>query len=377
MKKMWLMGFVLLLVSSAILVSVLQPAKAATLKKDDNEEKEEKKETVYTVELTTVEPMELNTFVVGTATLQAERQVDIFSKTVGQIESLPVEEGQAVKKGALLLALDGDDEQLQLDRARVMLNNAKAAYGRIEKSYQKELVSTEEFDVKKYEYDKARADYDLAAHKLEQTKVTAPFGGTIVARTVELGQTVRPSQKLFALASLDPLEADVFLPESQAADLKVGMPIMLSKRDDFKTPFQGRLLRISPVVDKETGTVKATLSIDGVPGDVRPGSYVHLRIVTRTWTAETVVPKKALVFDSRQTAFVYVARETEEDANVFQVTRVEVKTGIDEGDFISIEEGLERGDRIVLTGKESLKSGSKVKQSSQKQPAGEPVADNS
>ncbi len=152
MKKFWLLGLVLLLVGGAVLVGVQQPAKATTAKNEEGEKKEEKKETVYTVELAAVEPMQLSTFVVGTATLKAERQVDIFSKSAGQVATLLVEEGHKVDKGDLLLSLEGDDEQLQLEQARVTLNNAQAAFGRIEKSYRKELVSTEEFDAKKYEY---------------------------------------------------------------------------------------------------------------------------------------------------------------------------------------------------------------------------------
>ena len=60
-------------------------------------------------------------------------------------------------------------------------------------------------------------------------------------------------------------------------------------------------------MDKETGTVKITLGITNPPASIRPGSYIHLRIVTRTRMVDTTLPKKALIYDGRQQTFVFVA----------------------------------------------------------------------
>lgn len=321
---------------------------------------EEKKATVYSVDLTVAESRSMTTFVASTATLRADRSVDIFSKVAGQVESLPVEEGDAVEAGTLLLELDGDDERLKMEESKVLLDRAHAEFERIKKSYRNQLVSTDAFEAKKYELDKAQAAFDLARYSYEQNRVLAPFDGTIVERNVEVGQTIQMSDKLFRLSALNPLEADVFLPESQTQPLRAGMRVELSAKDDFTAPFSGEIARIAPVVDQETGTVKVTVAIFNAPEAVRPGSYVHLHIITSESVQPVVVPKKSLIFDNRQKAYVFVIDEVANSANQMRVKRVAVQTGIEEDGFVSLTNGLDAGQQVVLTGKESLKNGALI-----------------
>nr|WP_279382610.1 efflux RND transporter periplasmic adaptor subunit [Acanthopleuribacter pedis] len=334
-----------------------QPVNAKDKGEGKNDEKKEKKEVVYSVEFYNVAPRDMRTYVTSTAALQADRQVDIFPKAAGQIQKLSVEEGQKVHAGDVLVGLDGDDARLQLNQATVNLKRAKSDFERIRATYERKLVSTEEFEAKKFELDRMEAEYNSAKHKLEITQVIAPFDGTIVNRFVELGQTVQPSEKLFTLAALEPLEAEVFLPERKVGDLAAGQDVNFSRDDSFENLFQGRVDRVSPVVDRETGTVKVTLSVPNAPSFARPGTYTHLRIVTATKTAEAVIPKKALVYDSRQLTYVFLTYLDEENAAQTRVKKIVVKTGIEEDGMVEIIDGLNVGDQIVLTGKDSLKDG--------------------
>ncbi len=372
MRKYWLIGIAGLGLTAAVYFVVNQPASAAngaqaqTQTNEEQVEEEKKEETIYPVELTSPETRTMRTFVLSTATLRADRQVDIFSKVAGQVERLQVEEGERVKQGQVLLALDGDDERLKLKQRKVDLNKAKAEFDRVAKSYEKALIATEEYDKKKFELEKAQAEYDLASYQERQTKVTAPFSGTITMREVEVGQTIQPSQKLFALAALDPLEADVYLPEAKANALKPGMRVEMSRHDGFSDPFEGRISRISPVVDQETGTVKATLAVKDAPANIRPGAYVHLRVITSSSSVSAAIPKKALVYDSRQRPHIFLAAEDKEAPGVYAVRRAAIATDIEEDGFVSVIEGVSVGDLIVLTGKESLKDGAKVRDAAAK-----------
>ena len=208
-------------------------------------EEKPKKTIIYDVELVETASRELHAYVLGTATLKADKQVDIYSKVAGQVGTLAVEEGTRVEKNALLVGLDDREHQLRLAQAQVNLDKASREFTRIEKSFKKELVSADAFDVKKFAMDQARADYDLAAYELEKTRVIAPFNGTVITREIEPGQTIQPSEKLLTLASLDHLEADVFLPEAQVVDLQPGLTVTIARDDSFKETFTGTLERIS------------------------------------------------------------------------------------------------------------------------------------
>ncbi len=358
-KKVWVIG-VLAVVGVASFFIVSQ---ASSQKSDVPKEakKEDKKETIYPVALTSVVPKEMRTVVSSTATLKADRQVDIFAKLAGQVDMEPLEEGQHVAQGQVLVSLDDLNTKLRVDQSKVMMDKARSEFERGARSYEKHLISAGEYDLKKFELEKSEADYKLASYELELTRITAPFQGTIVARHVEKGQTIQISEKLFTLAALSPLEAEVYLPESKVSNLSEGLVVELFRDVPESKPLAGLVTRISPIVDKETGTVKVTLAVRDVPAGVRPGTYVHLDIVTSSGMMNRVIPKKALVFDSRQNTFVFVSRPATDREGVFEVTRTAVETGVEDGDYVAINTGLEEGDLVVLTGKESLKDGALVK----------------
>lgn len=358
MKKLFIGLACVVMAGGGIFFAIHQPAIAADNNEDKKkDEKKEEKETVYSVEYYTVGPREMKTYVTSTAALKADRQVDIFPKAAGQIHALKVEEGQKVTAGQVLAALDGDDARLQMNQATVNLKRAKADFQRIQATYERKLVSTEEYEAKKFELERMEAEFNLAQYKLEITQVTAPFDGTIINRYVELGQTVQPSEKMLTLAALEPLEAEVFLPERKVGDLASGQTVKFSRDDSFDNEFMGRVDRLSPVVDRETGTVKVTLSIPNAPGFARPGTYTHLRIVTASKTAEAVIPKKALIYDSRQLTYVFTTYLDEKNAAQTRVKKVQVETGIEENGMVEILSGIQVGEQIVLTGKDSLKDG--------------------
>lgn len=342
-------------------VAETQQAENVENENSAEEKKPEVKEIIYNAEFYQVSSRTLRNFVVGSATLQADRQVDIFSKTNGQIRKLMVEEGQAVEKGDVLLVLDGEEQELELQQMTVNLKKAKAEFERISKSYESKLIAAEEYETKKFELEKSIADHERAAHKVTLTKVLAPFAGTITKRAVEIGQTIQPSEVLFTLAALNPLEAEVFLTEKQVNGLAPNQESSFSRSDDFSNSFSGYVKQISPIVDKETGTVKVTMAIPDAPTNIRPGTYVHLRVVTDVSTYPAVVPKRALVFDSRQQAYAFVTKPDEEREAVYVVEKVPVTLGMEEGEWVSVTEGLESGKEIVLTGKASLNTGSLVR----------------
>ena len=360
MKKVLMWTMTPIVIASGIFFAFSRsapPDQSAELKKI----KEEPKATIYPVELVRADSQVLHSYVTATAVLQADRQVDIYSKMAGRIEALNVEEGQTVNEGDILMTLEAGDARLRLEQARVNLNKGKAEFERIERSYHKELVSTEEYETRKFQFENAKAEYEVAQYQIELTRVIAPFSGTIVARNVELGQTIQPSEKLLGLASLNPLKAEVFLPESKVALLKAGMSARFSKSEDFENAFSGSVSRIAPVVDRETGTVKVTVAATRVPQSIRPGAYVHVSIEIDSENAAVVIPKRALVFDGNQNVYVFMTRELPDTANLFEVSRVEVKVGAEEDGRIAVTRGLQQGDSVVLTGKESLKDGARVK----------------
>lgn len=112
-------------------------------------------------------------------------------------------------------------------------------------------------------------------------------------------------------------------------------------------------MRIAPMVDTRTGTVKVTCEVDGASGVLRPGSFVRVEIETGLHEGVVAIPKRALVPEGADT---YVFR-VEADS----VLKVPISLGLVADDFVEIAGGLEVDQQVVSVGHGALKTGTKVK----------------
>ncbi len=347
------------------------------------------------VEVAKAEEGAISSFVSSTANLKARRDVELAARTEGVVREVLVEEGDLVREGQVLCRLDDSSvkirvevtaqqlaqARLQHDKARIrtektvtQIENTKAEVERNEKAFAEGLVSEKEVDDLRYQVAELQHDQEVAAseqkefmhhveeleaqlaqvkYDLSQTQVVAPFAGYITERKVELGQTVRNLDPLFRLGAFSPLEADVHLSERDARRVRPGQKTDVSLgAGNEHAP--GDVLRISPVVDNSTGTVKVTISMQPPSRLFKPGAFVRVDIETDSREKTTLIPKRALVQQDGQT-FVFVADGT-------QAKRREVKLGYESGGAVEILEGVNLGENVVVAGQGSLKEGSKIKE---------------
>jgi RND family efflux transporter MFP subunit len=164
---------------------------------------------------------------------------------------------------------------------------------------------------------------------------------------------------VYELADLDPLYADVNVPERHVARLSPGQVVRLVA-DASESKARATIERIAPAVDPATGTVKVTLTVDGST-HLRPGAFVRAEIVTETHDDAVVVPRSALVAEGRRWNLFRFNAEAEE------VEQVEVVLGFEEGDRVEIvgvvgdTAAVAPGDRVVTVGAPALSDGAAVR----------------
>jgi membrane fusion protein (multidrug efflux system) len=357
MKKITKVAVIFFFVSAVLGLLAVQSKSNTSDSSSDKSTEETKEKKALQVGITQVAHRTLHTYLESTATLRANRQVDLVSKTSGQIVSLNVEEGQAVEEGQELIELDPRAAQLRFQQSEIALKKADNEFRRAKVMAEKALITEEAFEAKKFEREKCQADFDQAEYDLSQTKVRAPFPGIISGRWCELGQTISTADRLFSLVQLNDLKAEVFLPEHQAATVRQEQEVILARDNGFEQVIQGRIERVAPVVDEATGTVKITVRVSPEDQQWRPGSYVHLRIITSVLQDTLTLPKKAILFDHLQNSSVFVVKEEKEGTIA---KRAMVTIGSEENGFVQILEGLNADDKVVLIGKEGLKDGDPI-----------------
>lgn len=291
------------------------------------------------------------------ATLEAERDVEVLAEASRKVVELAVEEGDRVRAGALLVRLQDEEQQSAVAKAEIRLADAKRELERQQSLYDQSLVSEQSWIVTRSEFDQATLALDDARRQLGYTRVKAPISGTVVDRRVNLGDFVTVNQPLFRLVDFDSIVARIYVPEKELATLKPGMAARVRPDALNGTVFAGHIDRIAPAVDPATGTVKVTVAIPAQAG-LRPGMYVQVELVTAVHPDALLVPKRALLYSDNE---VFLFRLGDDR----RVERIRVTPVLETADWVEPDTTgdtpLATGDEIVVAGQSSLKDGGLVR----------------
>ena len=301
--------------------------------------------TAVPVEVVEILPGEISAFIETNGTLEAEREVDIVARAGGPLVALNTEEGVQVKAGELLAQIDELEARAQVEIARVALQDAEIVYNRARASLENAVVSQEVYDTALSALESAKAQLAGNEIQLGYTRITAPFDGLIIQRAVKFGETVTVGQQLFRISDFDPLLCVIGVPERDLARLSSGQPAVLQVEAFPGEQFQGRVLRISPVVDAATGTIRVTLAVNR-QGRLSPGMFAGVRLVTDVREDALIMPKRALSLESLADSVFVV-----EDGVAY---RRNITLGYEEDDRVEITGGLARGDRVIVVGQDGL-----------------------
>jgi len=363
------------------------------------------KENIILVQVEKVQKRKITQTVTATGTIDPEFKVLITPEVTGEIISLPVKEGDVVKKGQLLIKIKGDQYMAQKDRLEASLKSSEASlqmrdaelnrvtleYDRTKELHSKALASDSELETVQSNYLSAKASYDAAAANVLQSKaqlrevmdilykttIYSPMDGIVTQLNVELGERVLGSgfsqgTNIMTVADLNNMEAVVDVDENDVVLVSIGDTANVTVDAFGDKIFHGVVKEIGNSA-KQTGlgtqeqvvnfSVKVKL-IDLDP-NLRPGMSCNANIETETVsdvlsvpiqsvTARTDVPVKD---DSTK------AEQKEENENemmkskkpkevVFLVNNgkakmVLVETGISDDNYLEIKKGVEEGDEVV------------------------------
>ncbi len=318
-------------------------------------------EEAIAVKVGPVERDSLSALYSTSATLRADKRATVTARTQGVIRRLLVEEGDWVEEGQPMAVLEDREQRIAFEQAEANAETQGREFERSEALHAQELLSEEQYEMARREAVDARHVADLAELTLSRTVIRATFSGRVLARQLDVGATVTDGTAVYDIADLDPLYADVQVPERHVAQLATGQTVRLttgSNGDSLEA--RARIERIAPAVDPTTGTVKVTVAVKETDG-LRSGSFVRVGIVTDTHDDTLVVPRSALVAEGRRWHLFRLKQDDER-----RVELIEVTLGFEEGDRVEILEAakLERpfreGDRVVTTGASSLSDASIV-----------------
>ena len=237
--------------------------------------------------------------------IRASDLVDVGSQTGGLIEAIPVEVGDWVQAGELVVQLEADVERATVlaARARASAKGAflsqeeqVALYGRrVERSsslLDGKALSLEDWDkiqsehrIAQHDLLRAKEERELAHFQLAQAEAVlkrrslrSPIEGVIVARNLSAGEIVDDAT-ILTIAQIDPLHADILLPATQFGRIRPGMRAALSLEVAQESRVVAEVDRVDPIIDAASGTFKARLTLANSDRSTPVGTHCRVEFV--------------------------------------------------------------------------------------------------
>ncbi len=336
--------------------------------------------------------------------------VDVHPKIGGEmIEKIYVETGDYVKKGDLLAVLREETIKAQLEEAAAGLAAAEAGLKqseaglqaadanlqaskanwelinkerlRVESLYQAEAISAQELDRIKSQSEVAAAQYNaaeaqqkaaleaknLAVAQVDRAKaalnqlqilsgeykIYAPIPGFVAARYVEQGNRTNPAQPIVRISREDELKIACSVTEKDFPLLKKGMKAEITVDALPGKVFQGEVAVISPTIDPATRTAGIEIHIPNEKDELRSGMFARIKLSLGEREALAVPTESVNKMPGTGSCYVYVVENN-------KAILKNVKTGLTQGDFTEITDGLTEKELVVTRGQNRLFDGAQV-----------------
>jgi RND family efflux transporter MFP subunit len=286
-----------------------------------------------------------------------------------------------VKKGEIMARIESGDFEAQLASARAQvaqveaqLTQARRSLARTTSLHASNLASEldlenaqTQVDVLEAQLKATRAQEDLARVNFQNTRIEAPFDGTVLRKDAEVGEIVAPSSAgggltrtaIVTMADLATLEVEVDVNEAYIAQVRNTQPARITLDAYPDTSFRGSVRQVVPTADRQKATVQVKVSILDRDPRILPEMGAKVVFLAKSGEHATAaprrvtVPKEAVVTrDGRSVVWVVqdgVARA------------VPVETGPERGDQIEVRQGLAGGESVVLRPPAELKDGARVR----------------
>ncbi len=337
-------------------------------------------------------------------------RVDVAFRSGGYVDQIlsrdgkqPIQEGDFVKKGAVLARLRTKDYDVKVSQAKwqveqaqaglvqaqsgvlaseVGRNKAQADLDRASRLLKAESLTKVDFDGAKAGYDSAEQNVSAAKAQVEMAKariegarammteaeyalgdsaITAPMSGVVFRRAIEPGALVGPGTPAFTIADTSSVKIIFGAPDMLVGKLKIGQRMDVTTEVYPDVRFPARISRISPAADVKSRVFDVELTIPNQGGRLKAGMTASIEVNgTKAPHPLPVVPLTAVVRASVDSGAysVFIARNQGEKTSV---QRRDIKLGDAFGNRIAVTDGLAVGDKVVVTGATLVRDGDTVR----------------
>ncbi len=310
--------------------------------------------------------------------IKAEYEVKVFSKIPDRIETYFADEGDFVKKGQPIAKILATTIEQGVRQAEAALVSAKAQQANLRVEFERAQRLMKENAMSKQQYDAVKTQFESVQAQVEQAEaavvsaksqlgdatISAPISGIIGKRYYDPGDMANPAIPVVTIVQMDRVKSEFNATEEDLGKLKVGQKASVSVRSYPDQVFDGKVSKISPVLDPQTRMAEIEVLIDNPDKKLKPGMYAEVEVTTGVLENVIVVPRYATIesttLDERggnnevvKNYYVFVVDSSRAEQKKLNVSYVNHKS-------IAVESGIEIGDQLVIAGQNNLRDGMAV-----------------
>ena len=282
---------------------------------------------------------------------RAIRAVTVRAEATGMIRDLAVASGSHVDRGALILQLDDDAEQIALERAQLMVVDTTDDLDRLRRLEASGSVTSVQLREAELAVRSAALELRQAELEVERRRVLAPIDGWIGLIEVELGDRITAEDDIAVITDRSSIQIDFRVPERYVGQIDIGTPLSvapLARRDDVMT---GEIVALDNQIDRDSRTLRVQGRIDNTGDLLRAGQAFA---VSLSFPGETLPGVNPLAVQwSNEGSFVWVVKDD-------TAARVPVVIRQRNSDVVLVEGALDAGDLVVIEGIQTLRDGATV-----------------
>lgn len=288
-------------------------------------------------------------------TVFANRESNLGAALPGKVERICFAEGDKVKKGDLIIELSDE----LLTQAEVENQALRKDFERVARLREKESISQIEYDHLKAKLEASDAKTNMIK---KNTRVYAPFSGTIVDRMMEEGEVyfINPGldpgysmrSGIVRLMQLDPVKIEFEVNEKDLARVIPGLQAEVSVDAYPEKTYQGKIHKVKPMLSTLTRTAKVQIILENNSGELKPGMFARVSVVLPNQQS-VFVPLSAITrLAGTGEEFVYVV----EDNTAKRIVINQIHTS---GKNVAVT-GIKSGQMVIVEGKAKVQDGIKV-----------------
>ncbi len=314
------------------------------------------------VETLVLQPTAFTDIIEVTGSVEALDDATLSAQTAGTVTML-ADRGARIAEGKPVARINADEARAAVEQARARYKLAQDRFERQEPLYRDSIISALEFEQVRSERNQAKAALEQAEKRLENTRVDAPFTGTVEERFVETGEQVAPSVQVARIVDTRRVRVTAGMPERYANDIREGTPVQIDARRYGAGMRTAEVTFAGNTIDPDSRTFTIEATVPNEEGTLKPEMSVTLRVTRTTIEDAIVIPRTAVIRDETGTHAYVVERS---DTTAVARNR-DITLGPSTGDQIVVESGLGADDELITVGQDDVSPGGPVEVTEQHQ----------